>query len=261
MEQKIKNYVGWAIIFALVVVSVSAWMYVGSYAKQIDPASMRTFSVSADGKVVSIPDVATFTFSVITEGGKNLGDLQKQNVEKVNKAIAFVKENKVEEKDIKTEQYSVEPRYQYANCGMYGGSTCPPPTIVGYTVRQSVLVKVRDFEKAGDIIGGVVEQGANSVSQLQFTIDDPTKILADAREQAIEKAKEKAEQIADAAGFSVGKLISIDEGGYYPTPMYRNMKVSSEVYGMGGGDMAAAPSIEPGSQEVTTSVTLRYEIK
>ena len=260
MKEKIKDYVGWAIVFALVVVSVSAWMYVGSYAKQIDPASMRTFSVSADGKVVSLPDVATFTFSVITEGGKNLGELQKQNVEKVNTAIAFVKENKIADKDIKTEQYSVEPRYEYANCGLYMGKTCPPPTIVGYTVRQSVLVKVRDFEKAGDIISGVVEKGANSVSQLQFTIDDPTKILADARKQAIEKAREKAEQIADAAGFSVGKLISIDEGGYYPTPMYRNAKVTNEAYGMGGADVSA-PSIQPGSEEVTASVTLRYEIK
>ncbi len=253
---------GWAVVFALVVVSVSAWIYAGSYAKQIDPASLRTFSVSGDGKVVTVPDVATFTFSVITEGGKNLGDLQKQNVEKVNKAIAFVKDNGVEEKDIKTEQYNVEPRYQYSNCGVYGGTVCPPPQIVGYTVRQSVLVKVRDFAKAGDIISGVVNEGANSVSQLQFTIDDPTKVLADARAQAIEKAKEKAEQIAEAAGFSVGRLISIDEGGYYPTPMYRNMKVmnATEGYGMGGaGDVAA--SIEPGSEDVSVSVTLRYEIR
>lgn len=261
MEQKIKNYVGWATIFALVVVSVSAWIYAGSFAKQTDPASMRTFSVSGDGKVISVPDVATFTFSVITEGGKNLGELQKQNVEKVNKAIAFIKDNDVDEKDIKTEQYNVEPRYQYSNCSIYGGSVCPPAQIVGYTVRQSVLVKVRDFEKAGDIISGVVEKGANSVSQLQFTIDDPTKVLANARKQAIEKAKEKAEQIADAGGFSVGKLISIDEGGYYPT-MYRNAKVTSETaYGMGGADMSPSPAIEPGSQEVTVTVNLRYEIK
>jgi uncharacterized protein YggE len=263
MEQKIKNYVGWATIFALVVVSASAWMYAGSFAKQVDPASMRTFSVSGDGKVITVPDVATFTFSVITEGGKNLGDLQEQNVEKVNKAIAFVKENGVADKDIQTQQYSVEPRYQYSNCGVYGGTVCPPPQIVGYTVRQSVLVKVRDFDKAGDMISGVVDEGANSVSQLDFTIDDPTKVLADARSQAIEKAKEKAAQIAEAGGFSVGKLISIDEGGYYPSPQYRNAKVMNETlgYGMGGADMVAAPAIEAGSEEVTVTVNLRYEIK
>lgn len=263
MEQKIKNYVSGAIVFALVVVSISAWIYAGSFAKQVDPASLRTFSVSADGKVISVPDVATFTFSVITEGGKNLGELQKQNVEKVNEAIAFVKKNDVEDKDIKTQQYNVEPRYQYSNCSSYGATVCPPAQIVGYTVRQSVLVKVRDFEKAGDIISGVVEKGANSVSELQFTIDNPTKVLSDARAQAIEKAKEKAEQIADEAGFSIGKLISIDEGSYYPVAQYRNAKVmnATEVYGMGGAADMAAPAIEAGSQEVTVTVNLRYEIK
>lgn len=266
MDNKIKNYVGGALIVSMLIVAVSAWSYVSSYARQIDPSSLRTFSVSGEGKIIAVPDVATFTFSVITEGGKNLSDLQKQNVEKVNKAIAFVKENGVAEKDIKTEQYSVEPRYQYYNCSGYltkGGEVCPPPQIIGYTVRQSVLVKFRDFAKAGDIIGGVVEKGANSVSQLQFTIDEPTKVMADARTQAIERAMEKADQIAEATGFSVGKLISIDEGGYYPS-QYRNAKVmnmTTEAYGMGGGDMASAPAIEAGSQEVTVSVTLRYEIK
>lgn len=262
MTQKIKDYLGIALIFSSILIAVSALSYVGSYAKQIDPASLRTFSVSGEGKVVSVPDVATFTFSVITEGGKNIGDLQKQNVDKINKAISFVKESGVEDKDIKTEQYSVEPRYQYSSCGsLYGSSSvCPPPEIVGYTIRQSVLVKVRDFDKAGDVISGVVEKGANSVSQLQFTIDDQTKVLAEAREQAIEKAKEKAEQIADAAGFSIGKLISIDENGYTPTPMYRNAKVMDYATGVGGAGLESA-SIEPGSQEVTTYVTLRYEIK
>jgi len=265
MDAKIKNYVGAALIVSMLVVAGSAWSYVSSYGKQIDPSSLRTFSVSGEGKVIAVPDVATFTFSVITEGGKNLSSLQEQNVEKVNKAIAFVKENGVESKDIKTEQYSVEPRYQYFSCGSAysrGGEPCPPPEIVGYIVRQSVLVKVRDFSKAGDIIAGVVDKGANSVSQLQFTIDDESKVLADARTKAIEKAKEKADQLASDAGFSVGKLISISEGGYYPLP-YRNAKVMNEAYGMGGAaeDMAMAPAIEAGSQEVTVSVTLQYEIR
>lgn len=260
-----KNYVGAALIVSMLVIAGSAWSYVSSYGKQIDPSSLRTFSVSGEGKVIAVPDVAAFTFSVITEGGKDLNSLQEQNVEKVNHAIAFVKENGVEDKDITTEQYSVEPRYQYFNCGsayMRGGEPCPPPEIVGYTVRQSVLVKVRDFSKAGEIIAGVVEKGANSVSQLQFTIDDESKVLADARAKAIEEAKEKAKQLASAAGFSVGKLISISEGGSYPFP-YRSMQMQmSDEYGMGGAAQEkTAPAIEAGSQEVTVSVTLRYEIR
>jgi len=254
-----------ALSIFLIVASISVWSYANSYSKQIDPSSIRSFTVSGEGKVVTVPDVATFSFSVITEGGKDLSALQTENVKKVNEAITFVKGNDVDEKDIKTEQYSVEPRYQYYDCSrtIYSSAdeekACPPPEIVGYTIRQSVLVKVRDFEVAGDLISGVVEKGANSVSRLQFTIDDPLEAMAKAREMAIQRAEEKAEQIADAAGFSVGKLISINEGGYTPQ-VYRNAKVSyDEVLGMGGAAPSAA--IEAGSEEVIVNVTLQYEIR
>ncbi|KKU14509.1 hypothetical protein A3I34_02530 [Candidatus Jorgensenbacteria bacterium RIFCSPLOWO2_02_FULL_45_12] len=264
MEEKLKVYGGGAKILAMLMVAGAAWSYASSYAKQIDPASMRTFSVSGDGKVVTVPDVAAFTFSVITEGGKNVSALQKENVDKVGSAIDFLKSSGVEEKDIKTQAYNVEPRYEYYSCGVtYSskGEACPPPQIVGYTVRQSVGVKVRNFDKIGDVMAGVVEKGANSTSDFQFTIDDPTSILADARAQAIEKAKDKAEQVAKTAGFSIGKLVSIDEGGYIPAA-YRNAKITSspEVYGMGGGADSSV-AVEPGSQDITVSVTLRYEIK
>ena len=169
-----------------------------------------------------------------------------------------MKAQSVDEKDVKTEGYSVEPRYQYYGCET---GACPPPAIVGYTVRQTVAVKVRDFAKAGEILSGVVTNGANSVSSLNFTIDDPTEVQAEARAEAIAKAKAKAKEIARAGGFSVGRLLSIDEGGYlpYPQPSYATM----EAYGRGGAGDAAkiAPPIEPGSQDVQVTVSLRYEIR
>jgi uncharacterized protein YggE len=129
---------------------------------------------------------------------------------------------------------------------------------VGYTITQSVEVKVRDFSKAGDILSGVVGSGANSVSSLNFTIDDPTRVQSEARAQAIQKAKEQAETVAKAGGFKVGRLLSIDEG-YSP--------VYDRSYGMGGSNesmksMSAAPvpAIEPGSQDIVVNVNLRYEI-
>jgi hypothetical protein len=167
-----------------------------------------------------------------------------------------VKENGVDEKDVKTEGYAVEPRYQYYGCET---GACPPPRIVGYTIRQTIAVKVRDFSKASDVLSGVVQNGANSVSSLTFTIDDPTDVQAAARAEAIEKAKAKADAIADAAGFTVGRLLAIDEGGMapYPQPYYM------EAYGRGGAGDAAktVPAIEPGSQDVRVTVTLRYEIR
>lgn len=265
MTEKVKNYLGIAIIIGILVFAYAAWSYVGTYSKSAEPSSFRSFSVSGEGKVVTVPDVATFTFSVVTEGGRDLSKLQKENIDKTNRAIAFVKNNKVDQKDIKTEGYNINPRYQYYECNrqvqIYPApepTPCPPPEIVGYTITQTVGVKVRDFSKVGDIVAGVVLNGANSVSGLTFTIDDRTKAENDAREEAISKAKDKAKAIARAGGFNIGRLLSIEEG-YQP------------YYGMGGGTAesvslksaaaAPAPTIEPGSQEVKITVTLRYEIK
>ncbi len=263
MTNRLKNYLGVAIIVSVLVLAFSAWSYVRAYSQSIQPSSFRSFSVSGVGKVVSIPDVAEFTFSVITEGGKDIGKLEKENTDKINATTDFIKSNGVDKKDIKTTNYNLNPRYENYNCyGPVYVSTkpCPPPTIVGYTINQTVQVKVRDFSKVGDVLGGVVEKGANSVSQLSFTIDDPTLVQNQAREEAIQKAKEEAKSIARAGGFGLGRLLSIDENGGYnpPMPMYRSMDS-----GFGGAVLESkiAPSIEPGSEETQVSVTLRYEIK
>ena len=181
----------------------------------------------------------------------------------MNGAIAYAKSQGVEAKDIETQNYNLEPRYQHYNCNpAYDASRntkpCPPAEIVGYAITQTVSVKVRDFGKVGDILAGVVKNGANTVSGLDFRIDDLSKVQNEARAKAITGAKEKAKMIADAGGFRIGKLLSIDEG-YAPLRMM-NEKI---VYGMGGGDAAPVPvpAIEPGSQDVSVSVTLRYEIR
>ena len=266
MNEKIRNYLGVAAIVALLAGAGASWRYVGAYAKSIEPSSFRSFSVYGEGKATTIPDIAEFSFSIITEGGKDLGKLQSENTAKANGTIAFLKSNGVEEKDIRTSGYSVEPRYQYFECGPRilppGGVSslepCPPPEITGYTVRQSVSVKVRDFSVAGDLLSGVVKEGANSVSGLSFRVDDPEKSRAEAREKAIGKARTKAEAIAKAGGFKVGRLLNLDEGGS-PIPIF-------DQYGMGGGAFeksapSAAPIIEPGSQEISVTINLRYEIR
>lgn len=278
MNEKIKDIFGIAAAVALLAGGWAATRYVDVFSSSIEPGTFRSFSVSGEGKVVVVPDVAQVWFSVVTEGGKDLATLQTKNTDKVNKAIEFVKKQGVDAKDIKTESYSISPRYQNYNCNvrplplMYPAgdeeisiaypepTPCPPPDIVGYTINQSVSVKVRDFTKIGDILSGVVDAGANNVNGPSFVIDDPTKARNDAREEAIQKAQQSAREISDAAGFGLGRLLGIDEGGNYP--MYYE-----KAYGRGGGvamDAAVAapsPTIEPGSQDMTVTVTLRYEIR
>src|SRR3989344_569926 len=267
MSNRIKDAIGVAAILGVVVFAYAAWAYVDAFSKSIQPSSFRSFSVCGEGEAVAIPDVAQFTFQVITEGGADIADLQTQNVDKTNKAIAFVKSQGVENKDIKTQNFSLDPRYQYYNCSPrpLGEKTevCPPPEIAGYTITQTVQVKVRkeNFAKIGAVVSGAVENGANSVSQLFFTIDDPDKVQSDARAQAIEKAREKAEAVAKAGDFHVGRLLSIQEGG---NPIYYPMYERAVDQGMGGVPLPPAtpsPTIEPGSQDVKIFVTLVYEIE
>ena len=241
-------------ILVMLVVGFSFAKWVKYYSKSIDPSSVRSFSVSAEGEAISIPDVAQFTFSVINEGGLNVTSLQESNINKTNQIIDFLKSEGVAKEDIKTQNYDLQPRYQYYSCPRNGG-VCPPAEVIGYTINQTISVKIRNFEKAGDILANTVQKGASSVSQLNFTIDDPTSIQDKARGEAIEKAKEKAKSIAKAGGFRLGQLLSIQERDY-STPVYERF---DSAIGIGGG--LSVPKIEPGSQETKVTVTLIYEIR
>lgn len=269
MDTKIKNYLGYAGVAVILVFAYASLSYVSTYSKAIEPSSFRSFSVNGEGKSVIVPDVAQFTFSVITEGGNDVADLQAQNSEKSNKIIAFLKDSGVHEKDIKTVNYSVEPRQEYYSCPpvylMETGAAssprpCPPPKIAGYTIRRTDQVKIRDFKKIGEVLSGVVTNGGNEVSQLYFTIDDPDKVQSEARVEAIQKAKEKAAAIARAGGFKLGRLLNISEGGYYPgVPIYS--RGLAEKGGYGGDTTVISPEIQPGSEEVSVTVTMVFEIK
>lgn len=260
MSEKIKNLLGAAVVITIIILAVSAASYVYSYSayvKSMKPSSFRSFSVSAESKITIVPDIAQFSFSVITEGGKDIAQLQKENTEKANKIINSVKAEGVQAIDIKTQNYNITPRYQYFSCPQAGGA-CPPPEIVGYSVNQTVLVKIRDFNKIGTLLSMATTNGANSVSELSFTIDDPTNYQNQARAEAISKAKKKALDIAKAGDFRLGRLLSIQEGGAYPSYQY-----DLEARGIGGGKEVSAPApvIEPGSQEVRITMTLQYEIE
>ena len=252
---------------AVLAIAYAAVMYANAYSSSIQPGSFRSFAVSGEGKIVVVPDVAQVSFNVISEGGKDIAALQKQNTDKVNKAIDFVKGKGVDSKDIKTESYNLNPRYQSYNCRPQNPyetapTVCPPSEIVGYTITQSVSVKIRDFAKIGEILSGVVNAGANSVNGPYFVVDDATKSRDEARAQALKKAQESAKAIARAGGFSLGRLLSIDESGY-PSYYDKGYLAARNGVGLEAAPSAPAPSptIEPGSQDVNVTVVLRYEIR
>ena len=153
---------------------VSAW----KMARTRDPsAPARQISVSGEGKVAVRPDIAEFSATVITQG-KKVKDAQDQNSVRSNAVLAFLKQNGIAEKDIKTIQYSVEPQYEFVNSsapesiraqsGFYPMPYTPPPPssipkIASYQVHYTFEIKVRDLNKVDVLLDGVVREGANEV--------------------------------------------------------------------------------------------------
>lgn len=264
MHHTIKNAIGVASAVAILVGAYVFTSVARSYDETVEskkPEAFRSFTTTGEGRVTAIPDVGRFTYTVRNEGGKEVAKIQQENTEKANRAIKFVKAQGVEPKDIHTVAYHIDPKYKYFPCERKPDDyrPCREPEFTGYEVWQSVVVTVRDFVKIGDILSGVIREGANEMSQLSFTIDDPTALQQQAREQAIARAKEKARAIAVAGGFRLGRLLAIEEG--FAEPYYYKDLNYAPADGRGGGGQTIAPTIEPGSQEVVVSVTMKYEIE
>lgn len=214
----------------------------------------NTITVSDTGEVYAKPDLALTTFSIITEA-KTVAEAMSENTEKMNAIINSVKEQGVEEKDLKTTTFNIYPRYEWQE-----KATCIPPcpsgkrVLVGYEVRQSLQVKIRDMEKVGTIIQGATEAGANQVSDLQFTIDNQDELKKQAREQAINKAKTKAEELASQLGVNLVRISNFSESA--AVPRFFGLEIAEEAMGRGG----EAPQIETGENKIEVTVYITYEI-
>lgn len=214
-------------------------------APQQNPA---TISVYADAKISASPDIAMLNFGIATgrqPSAKAAIALVSKNMTAI---IAAVKKAGVEEKDIATQSFWLNPVYDYTN-----GTQIPR----GFEANQSLSVKVRDLDIVGDVLTVATSAGANQAGGITFTIDNPDALNAEARELAIKKAQAKARVLADTLGMSLGRLTGYNEGINYggPVPMYAK--------GMGGGGMEADARMEipAGEQDITSNVTLTYELR
>jgi len=253
MNDKLIIIFGFSFVVIFFVISLSTLFFVNGFLQSKEP--VRKFTVTAEGEVTVVPDIAEFNYSVISEGGEDLAALQKENSERSNRINSFLKEQGIPETDIKTIGYDITPRYKNFPCSD-NQKVCLPPEIVGYTITHSVNVKVKDLSLVSKLISGVVHSGANSTSNISFSIDDLDKVKEKAREIAFEKAKAKAVSIANLAEVKLGKIISINENFFTPfEPPVFTKSFSAEV------SPSPLPVIEPGSKEVKVTVSLVYEIK
>lgn len=252
--------------FLVTVVLIGAVLALGAYAyltfEQANDwnGGLTNITVSGKGEVTSKPDIAQFSFGVRGEGA-DAATAQEKSGTIINELNAYLKEQGVEEKDIKTENYNLNPKYRDEAKPCAYGSYCPPgkQIIDGYEVSQTITVKVRAIDKAGTLLAGVGDKGATDISGLNFTVDDDEKLKSTARDIAIVDAKAQAEKLAKALGVKLVRMTSYYEDG----PI-------SPFEGGYGGEMMNAPMMEKsfdsvdvpaGENKTISNVTLMFEVK
>lgn len=263
-EEGSKRVTGW-MTTSLIVLSAFLLVKVFTELKRLptvgnDIYPQSTIIVNGSGEAFAIPDIATFSFSM-TESGESVESAQGLVDGKIDKSLAILKEADIADRDIKTTNYNVYPKYEWEQvvCVTY---PCPQGKnkLIGYEVSQTITVKVRDVKKVGDLVSKIGAVNVSNISGVEFTVDDKDKYIAEAREEAIKKAKEQAKVLAKQLGVKLGKIMYFNENGnYMPHPYYAE--------GKGGMDMAVS-SIAPakaqlpqGETKITSEISITYEIK
>lgn len=262
------KYLVWAGTATLVMLTV----FLVALTKQVKntTATTNTVSFSGEDRIFAKPDIVAVSFSIVTEAATSKA-AQEANSQKSQKVVDFLKEQGIEEKDIKTTEYNVYPQYSYPRplpLSLQGQSypvnPSPKPEyypssprITGYQINQSFEIKVRDLDKVSAVLDGLVTAGVNQVNHLGFKIDDPDKLQTEARKQAIENAKIKARKLQKQLGIRLGKIINYSEGGGYP-PYFLEARAFAPA---GSGGDIQGPSVPPGENEIVVNVTITYQIR
>lgn len=216
----------------------------------IAPRTPYTITITGTGKVTATPTIATTNVGLVTDKA-DVASAQTENTNKMNALIAALKSLGIDSADIKTAQYQINPKYTY---DQKNGST-----INGYSVTQSVEVKIRDLTKISAVLAKAGDAGANQVSGIQFTIDEPKNLQAQARDLAVQDAKDKAQKLAATLGVQISRVVNFSEGTPNNIPGPIPMMYAKNAVGIGGS--VPAPDVQSGSVEVTSDVAITYEIQ
>ncbi len=239
-----------AYVAAIVMILLGAWSVSKVYTEfNPQPTEPATITVTGTGDAVGVPDIATMSFSVV-EQGDTVAAVTTTTTEAMNKIVTTLKSAGIADADIQTTGYNLNPRYDY--------SKNKSGEILGYTLTQSVTVKIRNLDSIGQVVDAATTAGANDISSPAFAIDDPEAIKTEARAEAFTKAQAKAVSLAEAADVHLGDIVTFseDDGGVVsPQPYYAERSLAGDA--MITADYA---TIEVGSQEVNVSVSVTYAI-
>ena len=265
-SQYLKNLYRVTLVFLVVLTLFFAAKLIGalSSAEMLGSREVNTMTFVGYGEVFAVPDIADIYFTIRQEA-KNAKEAQAKVAAIEAPVLEFLRENGVEDKDIKTTNASFNPQYSY----QYDVKTvvpcvpeygCPPRPgrniITGYEAYESITVKVRDTDQVGEIMQGLGSLRVSDLSGPNFTIDNEDELKSEARKKAIDDAKAKAEALADDLGVRLGRVAGFSENGVYPVFYGRTTMMEADAV-----TPKAFAEIPKGENVISSSVTVTYEIR
>ena len=203
---------------------------------------VAAISVTGEATLSAPPDRAEIDGGVSTEA-KTAREASETNNAAMGKVLLALKGAGIEEQDFQTSRLSLQPQYAPNRSG--------PNAVAGYRAANRVTVKLRDVTKVAATIDLLVAAGANELGGISFMVSSASKLLDDAREQAIADARRKAEIYAKAAGVTLGSPVSISEAGSQVAPQFRRMAAG----------VAASAPVATGEETLHVTVSVSWAIK
>lgn len=200
-------------------------------------------SVSGEANISVAPDLAQIDAGVANDA-KTAKEASDANNAAMGKVLLALKGAGIAEKDYQTSRLSLQPQY-----GQNRSTGASP--VVGFRASNRVTVKIRDVTKVAAIIDTLVGAGANDIGNISFEVTQASKLLDDAREQAVADARRKAEIYAKATGVTLGAPLSVSEGGA-PVPLFKARMATPQM---------APAAVAPGEETLSVTVNISWAIK
>jgi uncharacterized protein YggE len=200
----------------------------------------KLVTVNGEATVSVAPDAVVIRVGVSSQG-KTAREASDANAHKMTAVLASIKESGIADRDVQTSRLSLQPQYDPNKAG--------PARLQGFQVTNQVTVRIRDVDKLPTVLDKAITAGANEMSGIEFIVTEQSKLLDQARDEAIADARRKATLYAQAAGGKLGHVVSIVEEGSTPPPR---------------PPMAAlrmAVPVAPGERELRAVVSVSYELE
>jgi hypothetical protein len=225
---------------------------VGAQSAMATDDDRARISVSGEGTSEVAPDMAVLQLTVTREA-KTAREALDANSAAMSEVLAAMQAEGIEKRDLQTSNFSIQPRYHHSRPNSSGERK--PPQIIGYVVRNSLTVRVRDIERVGAIIDKSVSLGVNEGGNISFTNADPSAVIEKARIAAVADARAKAATLAGAADVKLGKVLEISEHAFRPGPM----PVARAEMAMARSNDAAVP-VATGENSYRVTVQMVFAI-